>query len=81
MRTKREENELEYSDWVELENGGRRYWRMVVGKSGGQAKYVKVTDRNEITLTFTQEIYSSEGRLIEVHQKYPIDLGHKKLNT
>jgi hypothetical protein len=32
---------------------------------------------DEITLTFYQEIYNEEGELVEIHQKYPSDLGHK----
>ena len=26
-----------------------------------------------------QEVFDSEGRLREVHEKYPVDLGHRKL--
>jgi hypothetical protein len=27
-----------------------------------------------------QEIYNDDGKLIEVHQKYPIDTGHQILD-
>jgi hypothetical protein len=34
--------------------------------------------QNERTLRFCQEIYDEQGRLVEVHEKYPIDRGHRK---
>jgi len=30
-------------------------------------------------LSVVQEIYDSAGHLIEIHEKYPIDKGHRKL--
>lgn len=81
MSQKRERNEKEFGNWEDLENGGRRYWFEVTGRYGGKARYVKVVDKDEITLTFVQEIYDSEGILIEIHEKYPIDKGHKKINN
>lgn len=44
-----------------------------------KARYVKVVDENERTLKFYQEIYDNENILIEVHEKYPVDKGHKKV--
>ena len=77
---KRARNEKEFTNWEELSNGGRKYWFEVEGRSGGKARYLKVVDENEVTLTFTQEIYNSEGILTEIHEKYPIDKGHQKIN-
>jgi len=37
-------------------------------------------DKNEETLKFCQEIYNEEGVLVEIHEKYPSDKGHKKIN-
>jgi hypothetical protein len=28
---------------------------------------------------FWQEIYDERGRLVEVHEKYPVDRGHEKV--
>jgi len=38
---------------------------------------VKEVNGQEITIRFAQEIYDETGRLVEVHEKYPVDLGHK----
>ena len=77
--SKREKNEKEFDHWEELDNNGRKYWFDVKGKSGGSARYVKVVDTEENTVLFVQEIYDREGKLIEVHEKYPVDKGHKKV--
>ena len=76
---KRKQNENKFEKWEETENGGRIYWFEVSGHRGWKAKYVKVVDKNETTLKFYQEIYSSKNELIEIHEKYPIDKGHKKI--
>lgn len=76
---KREQNEAEFDCWNELEGGGRMYWFEISGRSGGKARYVKTTDLGEVTISFVQEIYDRSGRLIEIHEKYPIDKGHKKV--
>lgn len=76
---KRKQNEKEFDYWEELETGGRRYWFDVVGKSGGFARYVKTVDADEVTILFLQEIYDVQDQLTEIHEKYPIDKGHKKL--
>jgi len=31
-----------------------------------------------LTLRFWQEIYDDQGKLVEVHEKYPVDSGHQK---
>jgi len=40
---------------------------------------MKEVDANEATLRFWQEIYNEEGRLVEVHEKYPVDRGHQSV--
>ena len=76
---KRHQNEKEFENWENTVEGGRKYWFDVKGKSGGSARYVKVTNENEKTISFTQEIYDAHGTLIETHEKYPIDKGHRKV--
>ena len=39
---------------------------------------VKVVDKNETTLSFRQEIYNESGKMVEIHEKYPVDKGHQK---
>jgi hypothetical protein len=46
---------------------------------GGFARYVKTVDKNETTILFVQKIYNSKSELVEIHEKYPIDKGHKKV--
>jgi hypothetical protein len=31
-----------------------------------------------MTRRFWQEIYDERGRLVEVHEKFPVDKGHRK---
>ena len=76
--SKRQENEKKFPNWEEFPNGLRKYWFEVEGRTGWKARYIKVVDQNEVTLTFMQEIYNDLGILVEVHEKYPIDKGHKK---
>jgi hypothetical protein len=40
---------------------------------------VKVVDANENTIRFVQEIRDEMGDLIEIHEKFPIDRGHRRL--
>ena len=75
----REQNERRFGRWEELPNRGRRYIREYAGRAGGRARYIKEVDERESTIRFAQEIYDSTGRLVAVHEKFPIDLGHKKL--
>lgn len=76
-RPKRAQNEGKFGAWDELSGGGRRYWFEVSGRSGWRARYVKEVDVNESTVRFYQEIYDETGRMREIHQKYPVDLGHR----
>jgi hypothetical protein len=75
----RVQNERKFKNWEELPNGRRRYTREFIGRAGGRARYIKEVDANETTIRFAQEIYDAAGKLIEVHEKFPVDLGHKQL--
>ncbi len=78
-RQKRIQNEREFEFWNDLENGGRKYWFEIKGRMGGFARYIKVTDSQENTISFVQEIYNSIGELTEKHEKFPLDNGHQKI--
>lgn len=78
---KRLKNEKDFDNCEELPDGGRRYWFSIQGRNGGKAVYIKTVDAAEVTLTFVQEIYNAAGILIEIHEKYPIDKGHKKVHN
>lgn len=76
---KRKENEKKFPYWEELQDGSRVYWFEIKGRMNWKAKYLKQVDDNEVTLKFWQEIYDESGTLVEVHEKYPVDKGHKKI--
>jgi hypothetical protein len=75
----REQNERKFGRWEELPGRGRRYYREFAGRAGGRARYIKEVDAAEGTIRFAQEIYDQAGRLIAIHEKFPVDLGHKRL--
>lgn len=75
----REQNERKFPNWEILETGGRSYWLDIQGRHGWKARYIKGVDGKEETMRFYQEIYDETGALVEVHHKYPIDLGHQKM--
>jgi hypothetical protein len=75
----RAQNEAKFGAWEELSGGGRRYRLDVAGRSGWSARYLKEVDADEMTLRFWQEIYDDQGRLVERHEKYPVDKGHEKI--
>ena len=75
----REQNERKFPNWIDLPNGGRRFWLDVSGRLGWRARYIKEVDANEETTAFFQEIYNETGVLVEVHHKFPEDTGHRKL--
>jgi len=60
-----------------LPSGGRRCWFEVKGRSGWRARYVKEVDATEAIVRFYQDVYDGNGRLREIHHKYPVDLGHQ----
>jgi hypothetical protein len=76
---KRRENERKFGNWDELPDGSRRYFYEVQGRHGWMARYVKEVDASEQTIKFYQEIYDEKGRLVEVHEKYPVDKGHSRV--
>ncbi len=75
----RTQNEKKFGQWEELSGGGRRYRLDVTGRLGWRARYLKEVDANEMTLRFWQEIYDDTGRLAEMHEKFPVDKGHRKM--
>jgi len=77
--TTRAQNEKKFGHWTELPGGGRRYWLDVTGRLGWRARYVKEVDVNERTVRFWQEIYDDRGQLVELHEKFPVDNGHRKV--
>ena len=74
----RAQNETKFGQWDELPGGGRRYRLDVAGRQGWLARYLKEVDANEMRLRFWQEIFDDQGKLVEVHDKYPVDQGHRK---
>jgi hypothetical protein len=74
---KRSANERKFGNWQETASGGRRYWYDVWGRGGWRARYVKEVDAAEDTVRFRQEIYDGSGALVEVHEKFPVDRGHR----
>lgn len=75
----RRQNEFKFGQWEELADGGRRYYLNVKGRWGWLARYWKEVDASETTLRFWQEIYDETGRLVETHEKFPVDKGHRKV--
>lgn len=72
----RQQNERRYPQWLDLPDGGRRYVRTITGRDAGFARYIKTVDANETTTSIIQEVYDDGGRLIGIHQKFPVDTGH-----
>jgi len=73
---KRKANERKFLSWTEKNNGFRVYSYEVQGRYGWKARYVKEVDENDNTIKFYQEIYNDSGKLVEIHEKYPLDKGH-----
>lgn len=73
----RAQNERKFGQWEELPDGGRRYRLDVPGRLAWTARYLKEVDALETTVRFWQEIYDEQGRLVESHEKYPVDKGHR----
>ena len=78
INEKRLQNEKKYLNWIDLPESGRKYWFEIKGKFGWKARYLKEVNFDEETIRFCQEIYDSDGKLVEIHEKYPIDKGHSK---
>lgn len=43
------------------------------------ARYIKEVDTDENTVRSRQEICDGSGTLVEVHEKYPVAQGHRKV--
>jgi len=54
---------------------------MCLAIGGYWARYIKMVDRHETTITFLQEIYDGDGRLVAVHEKFPEDRGHRDVEA
>jgi len=76
---KRRENERKFGHWKTPPDGGRSYWLDVPGLHGWTARYVKEVDAAEKTVRFYQEIFDGDGQLVEIHEKYPVDKGHQRV--
>ena len=74
----RTQNEKKFGSWDELPDGRRRYRLDVAGRSGWLARYLKEVDAEDTTIRFWQEIFDDRGRLVEIHEKYPVDKDHRK---
>jgi hypothetical protein len=79
INNKRRVNEKKFQNWEDLSDGGRRYWLEVIERHGWKSKYIKEVNVHEDMVRFLQEIYDEKGNLIEIHEKFPIDKGHKKV--
>jgi len=79
IQRKRQFNEKKFPNWKNLLHGGRRYWFEVTGRHGWKARYIKEVDGREETVKFYQEVYDGNSNLIEIHEKFPIDKGHRKI--
>jgi hypothetical protein len=76
-QNKRRINERKFTHWKDLPGGGRRYYLEVKGRRRWKARYVKEVDAHEETVKFFQEVYDEKGKLVEIHEKYPVDKGHR----
>jgi len=79
VRDRRSQNERKFANWEELPTGGRRYWFDVPGQNRWRARYIKEVDERENTSLFLQQIFDEHGRLVEIHEKYPVDKGHRRV--
>jgi hypothetical protein len=41
---------------------------VIEGRLGWSAKYLKIVDQDEKTISFWQEIYNESGNLVEIHE-------------
>ena len=78
INKRRKLNERKFKNWTET-SSGRIYFKKIKGKFEGYAEYIKIVDKNENTLEFTQKIYNENDILVEIHKKYPSDEGHFKV--
>ncbi|MCL5062229.1 MAG: hypothetical protein M0Z70_03660 [Nitrospiraceae bacterium] len=79
IEDKRKINERKFTRWEDFPDGGRKYWLEINGKHGWKARYVKEVNASEETVRFYQEIYDEHNSLVEIHEKFPMDKGHKAI--
>jgi hypothetical protein len=77
--TSRMRNERKFGNWKSTHHGGRLYFLEIAREMGWKACSFKEVDASENTLRFWQAIYDSHGKLVEIHEKYPLDLGHRPM--
>ena len=70
-----------FGSWTDKGTGGRIYYFEIIGKFRWKAQYLKEVDKDEITIRFWLEIYDERNILREIHEKYPVDKGHKKIEN
>ena len=75
---KRVENEKKFPAWEETVQG-RKYYLTINCRQACYARYVNEVDYEEDTVRFYEEVYDEHGRLVEVHNRYPVDEGHRKV--
>jgi len=75
----RRQNESKFNLWDQTDSGGRIYRMKIQGRLGWSAVYLKEVDSSENTIRFWQEIYDERNVLREIHEKFPIDRGHRKI--
>jgi hypothetical protein len=80
-KDKRQLNERKFTNWEDLSSGGRRYWLEIKGRHGWKARYIKEVNAKEETVKFYQEVYDDNDNLIEIHEKFPVDKGHRKMRN
>lgn len=78
MATRRQ-NEHAFPNWQDLPNGGRRYWIDDERADGITIRYVKLVDASDRTISFVQEVYDRNGKLVSIHEKFPVDTGHRQV--
>ena len=74
----RKQNESKFHSWEENDSGGGIYRLRIAGRLGWTAFHLKEVDSLENTIRFWQENYDERNVLREIHEKFPIDLGHRK---
>lgn len=52
----RKQNEKQFESWTELENEGRIYKQVMIGKQGWFAVYYKEVDKQETTIRFWKKL-------------------------
>ena len=80
-KDKRQLNERKFTNWEDLSSEGRRYWLEIKGRHGWKARYIKEVNAKEETVKFYQEVYDDNDNLIEIHEKFPVDKGHRKMRN